>query len=161
MPSSQQIAAGQRATGSVGARAVPILAYKAPPGTSQTSNTTLTADPDLVLALGGPFAYEIKMLLINNSSGTNPGFKYAFTVSSAVTGDYMAVQYNLSAGFQSIDGTSWTTSHTADIDNGLLIEGLLLTTVATTLTLTWAQSTSNATPTTVGAYSYLRARQAM
>lgn len=127
--------------------------------TNRASNTTLAADPDLVLTVAANCYYEVTLVINNGSSGSTPGFKYTFNTPAGTTGQYTAIQTNLPGTLQIIN-SGWTTTNTASIDNGFFLSGMLVTGgTAGTFALSWAQNTSSATNTTVGASSYLIARR--
>ena len=151
--------AGQEITAASLAFVIPLFAYKAAQ-TSVTSSTVLAADPDLSVAVAASGVYEVEMLLLNCSGGASGGLKFAFTVPAASGGDYAVLANNLGGSDSIIDAGAWTAVSTANPNNGLLVKGTLATGAAAgSLALTWAQNSSNATATVVGAYSYLRARQ--
>lgn len=161
MPSNQLPVAGTRITAALLGKAIPGFAYKAAQ-TSLSSSTALTADPDLVVALNASTVYEVRMVLANCSGGASGGLSYAFTVPAGTTGDYCAVQNSLAGTIQLLDSGSWTATLATNCNAGVLVTGLLITGGnAGNLTLTWAQNTSNATATVVGADSFLSARQAI
>ena len=152
------INAGGRITASEIRGVAPLAAYKAN-SQSVTSSTTLVNDNDLFLAIPANGVYVIQgAILVTGASAGN--IKYTFTIPSGASGNMSSLQENTS-GTLVLDGPGvWTATITGDAAQGIWLYGLLVnSSTAGTLQLQWAQNGSNATPTTVAAYSYLTAWQ--
>ncbi|MBB1253164.1 hypothetical protein H3146_07240 [Streptomyces sp. OF3] len=136
--------------------------------TDRTSTATLTADPDLTVELGAAAVYLVEMhLLMGGPSGGLP--TTAWSVPSGASG-LKAVH---GAGSTAVDGLgdnivmragghgfgTAVTYGRRTVTTSLLyaIEtGVVTTTSAGTLALTWAQSASTATATRMGVGSWMR-----
>lgn len=130
-----------------------------PTATALTSNTTLTADPDLTVFLPvGDWRIDV-YLTVTGAAAADIKVNYAWTgtatisrqgfgpgpastdVNDAETGVFQGIAFSSSL----IYGTSTAGSRASGIHENLLVE----VTVAGTLTLQWAQNASSATATNV------------
>lgn len=145
---------------------VPRSAFKAS-DTARASTTTLTADPDLSVAVDASAAYEISLHVIY-TQGTLGQLFMGFTGPAAATFDWGLI--GLAVGTTASDTGSFTASACTigttkavggnTIANFIRVEGRLLVDVTSgSLTYRWAQSASSATGVTVKAGSYMIARQ--
>ena len=134
-----------------------------PSDTAITSDATVNADPDLVsnaLAIGR-YSFEIYLLFDGPAAG---GFKWT---NSGTAVDSRGLMPALASGW--VDGASYgpqadtfyattityTTISTGADNNQVLYKGTMLVGTAGTLGISWAQASSNASPTTLRAGSYL------
>lgn len=135
-------------------------------GESIASSTTAQSDNDLTYALLANASYEIEACLIVTGS-TAGDIKTQWSVPSGATGSRLCHgPTSTAAGFTGQEQTEarmsahgWTTSVAYSIEGSavaIVERGPIATTSAGTLTLQWAQVTSSATATVVGANSYLR-----
>ena len=157
MTAASSITAGSRILASQIQGVAPLGAYKIT-GQSVTSSTTLVNDGDLYLSVAANGVYVVQgSFLVTGGAGN---FKYTFTIPSGAGGNFSATQYTTGGTFESLTPITWTTVPTAQSGEAIWLYGLLVnSTTAGTLQLQWAQNTSNGTPTTVGAYSYITAWQ--
>jgi hypothetical protein len=145
-----------------------------PIGTAKASNTTFSADPHLTLAMEANATYVIKLVGFLTGSATAGGdYKWRFTFPAGAT--VSAGQIGMGQGNTSDVATSTadfaagygqTTSPTASTQwlgaiaaapTMHIVEGLAITGgTAGSLTLEWAQVTSNGVGTTLLPGSYLR-----
>ena len=130
---------------------------------SVVSNTTLQNDDVLLMSLGATETWMFQCNVIFSSS-TTADFKVAFTIPASATIAATAMWNNATASTANI--RSWTSSGAANDLQALGITELLflpiygiVTTAGTagSLTLQWAQNTTDATNTTVRANSTLYA----
>jgi hypothetical protein len=133
-------------------------------GTSRASNTVLTADADLVVAVEANAVYELEGVFFYDSP-VAADFKFAFTAPAAASGSfiYSTITSGSAAGAYADDqnGASTltgtvTTGGGAAIKETIKIQGSFSTSSAGNLTLTWAQNTSNASNTTLQTDSYIK-----
>lgn len=139
-------------------------AFKAS-GTSRTSTTTLTADPDLSVPLAASATYDFEMDLVYNG-GTNGSsdLKFGFTGPSGYAMNFGAFIVSIPAGVASVGGTQVTTTASGTVGAGtplaVRVSGAVTTSLtAGALTLTWAQNTSSGTATTLMTGCKMRARR--
>lgn len=143
--------------------AVPLAAVKAA-DTSRTSVTTVTADPDLSLAVAANALYRFWMYLDYEGANTGTGdLKWSFSTPSGATLRYQALFLQSGGGTainQTIGFTNTGASVMSAASNGVAnlmavtMWGQLDTAASTgSLTLNWAQNTSSATSTIVHAQS--------
>lgn len=133
--------------------------------TALQSTTTLTADPDLSVNLvTGQYSYELFLLF--DSVNAAAGFKFSDggtaidsrgTSPAGATGFVNAAAYG--PKLESFVGATITyaTVGTGTDSNQVLYKGSLLISTAGTFAISWAQSTSEASNTTLRAGSYLTA----
>ena len=144
---------------------VPWYSVK-PANESVTSSTTVQNDNDLTVVLAASATYEVEAFLIVTGP-TAADIKTQWTVPSGATGSRLCVGPTpTAAGFTGQGQTEarmsahgWGTTVTYSIETAATViceRGPLVTTTAGTLTLQWAQVTSNATATVVGTNSYLK-----
>ena len=160
--------AGQRITAALLLAAQPATYYKAAT-TSRSSMTTLADDPDLTVTLDASATYTIEMVL-SYAALTAAGFQTAWSVSAGVTSVNRSVDGpGSSAADASADNISmrsgvhnYATAVSCGTRNSgsnqlVAVERALVTTDTTggTVTLQWAQATSNATATLLSVSSYM------
>jgi len=145
---------------------VPLAAIK-PADTGRSSNTTVTADPDLQLAVAANATYEVTAI-IQYKGGTNGSSdaQFQLTVPTGTTGFVVVTGVQITSfpttrivvaafGVSVNAGTSGTGN-----PQGLIIKATVVTAgTAGTLAVAWAQNTSSGTATTVTANSQLTARR--
>ncbi|MGW6747649.1 hypothetical protein [Streptomyces sp. NPDC055006] len=165
------IPAGTRLTGALLTSMLPQTMWKAA-NLDRAATTTFADDPDLSCALEANATYHVTFYL-HFSALDVARFKTIWTVPSAATGlrsamgpDQGVVLSGTSTGGQGRWGVhSFTTSVTygtrdhATNQCAAIEEGTVTTTAAGTLALSWAQVTSNATATRLGAYSSLHVKR--
>ncbi len=132
--------------------------------TARASTTSLTADPDLSVAVDASVAYKVE-LQIQYTQGATGQLVVAWSAPSGATLDWSA--YMLDQGVTAGNvgsirplgravGDNLTMGGNLSIITTALVFGRLVTsTTAGTLSLTWAQSVSNATAVTVKAGSFM------
>lgn len=134
--------------------------------TARASTVTLTNDPDLAIAIAAAGTYEVQMVVYvyNTGSatiGAQLGVNYSgtFTAASSVVSflggvSPLAGSGGITAAVNSalVAGNCGSAINTG---SALLITGVLTATGAGTVALAWAQNSSNATATNVGAGSYM------
>jgi hypothetical protein len=132
---------------------VPLAAYK----TSDTGRTTvtLTADPDLSIAVAANAFYKVDAQLYYKSTTGGTDFTWSFTIPAGSGAGLYHALYLGAGGTSAVvaQTNGWTdTGNAADATNagtvyGLSIHGILATGgTAGSLTVTWAASSG--TPTT-------------
>jgi len=159
------IAAGQRITGTLLQKMIPLWAVKPGP-TSRASTTTLADDPDLQIELprAGVWAFDVWLNYTGGTLGSSDlKLGMAFSGSTTFTvwgvnGINTSSTSQLQAGANTfagtlVVGTSGGNFFTADI------HGEMVATTTGTLSLQWAQSSSNATSTNLRQGCWLRAWQ--
>jgi hypothetical protein len=132
-----------------------------------TSNTTLTADSQLQLAIPGAGTYSFKFML--KITGAAGGFDLATAAGANVTNiianaiGYMGsstppVSGIAAVAFAGVEtfGIQVATLDNANPSNFLTIDGVMTTTAASSLTILISQNTSNAASTSVKTGSYLQ-----
>ena len=144
---------------------VPKAVYKGST-TARTSTTTLADDPDLTFTVAASATYLFQALLIydGGSGGSVGNFKFAFTVPTSATLYYGFIWQDASSvTHNSVDITNAT--NTLDT-NGLgtwfhiNIRGtLVVSSTAGSMTLQWAQGTSNGTRVDLSVGSHLTAQR--
>jgi len=128
--------------------------------TSRSSTVTLTADPDLTLAVLANTTYEVEALLLPNSASATPGFGLGQTVPAGASGRFGASSWTEVSGsggdsFDQAGSTGLTIA--AATTTWVLYKGVLVVGgTAGSFTITWAQAVSNATATVLKAGSYLK-----
>lgn len=164
------IAAGQRVTAALLQSLLPWEIIK-PADTQQASTTALVADPDLQfsgLAIG---TYTIEGLLLYTGAAIGTADLKAMmsaTVGAVSSGpswwNLIAPTTGAANALQDVAtpfGTSFAYGTPGPTNNlgGQLKASFQVTTANTTVALSWAQNTSNATATTIKAGSYLRLKR--
>jgi len=139
-----------------------------PADTQRSATTTMTADPDLVIAVTANATYYISGVIfyggVNGTPGTD-GLKCTFAVPASTTGQLFNNHMNLSQTFTQPLATNWTDTTTAGTTGVanifcLGISGSLLTAgTAGNLTFQWAQAASNGTNLTIKANSFIVAQR--
>lgn len=135
--------------------------------TNRNTTVTTAADPDLTYAVPAAGTYQVEATLIFDSANAAAGFKYTYGFTGTQT---LNVGFetgfvnagivgptninNLTAGARSY-GTVSTTANS----NYVILTGTFLITVAGTLSINWAQSSSSATNSTLRAGSWLKVTQ--
>lgn len=138
-----------------------VTAVKTTP-TSRATNTTLTADPALTLALStGTYALSG---WINDVGGTSAGgLNGTFVFSGTTASANWAMNGNgggvTAVGLNAISavGTAQQMQSAQSGTGNMVINGYLQVTSPGTLTFTWSQHSSNATATIVGQGSWIAA----
>lgn len=144
---------------------IPLVAIK-PSDTSRTSTTSVTADPDLVVAVAANSSYWFQCYLNYEGAATGTGdLKWNFTVPAGATLRYQSVSVNTSGTLSPLlIGPTWTGASTNSAGtNGsgnamsLVMTGTLVVAgTAGNCTLNWAQVTSSGTSTIVHTQSALK-----
>jgi hypothetical protein len=141
---------------------VPITVVK-PSDTGRNTTTTMTADPDLTLAVATNSTYEVRAL-IQYKGGTNNSSDAQFTITAPAssTGFFIGVRRQITGPLTSgIDWTALGGAMNAGTNGTGTVLPLILTATVTTagtagnIAVAWAQNTSNGTNTTVMAGSQL------
>lgn len=135
---------------------------------SVTSSTTLQNDDHLTLAIGANESWIYEFVLLVNSASDTPDIKLAVTTPAGANGWFSLVGMSAAvAGTESdvrsttggLNGTGLTLGVTA-AETVIVVRAIVRTTgTAGSVTLQWAQSTSNGTATTVGQDSHLIGRR--
>lgn len=159
------IYAGQRITANLLTQMLPLWAVKAG-STSRSATTTLADDADLILPLprAGTWAFEAWLNYTGGTLGASDlKLSMAYSAASSfgawgLNGITTASTSQLNAGGNALSaslslGTNGGFFLTADI------KGTLVATATGTLSLQWAQNTSNATATTLRQGCWIRAYQ--
>ncbi|MBA4865905.1 hypothetical protein H1V43_32090 [Streptomyces sp. PSKA54] len=159
--------AGSRITGNLLQSMLPDIVYKNT-NEDRSSTTTLTADSELTVALEANSVYLIDMQ-IHYATMSVAGFKTDWSVPSGTTGNRSALgagSNGVNSTADNIDGRFGVHNYPTVVIYGdrdsstaqlVAIERSILTTSTTAgnLTLRWAQETSNAAATRVGAGSFI------
>lgn len=146
---------------------VPIATIK-PADTGRNTTTTLTADPDLVIAVAANTIYDVRFL-IRYKGGTNGSsdLSMQINVPSGSTGFWVALRDDISAptgppGFvDSAFGSAlnFATNGTGNTQQALLFASVNTAGTAGNISLLWAQHISNGTNTTLMANSFMVAQR--
>lgn len=156
--------AGQRLTAATLNAAIGLRAAKGA-NTPRSTNTTLTADPDLSVAVLANSRYLVTLSLPYNGAATGTGdLKLGFSVPSGSTlpGGFLGIANPLGVAILPVTAASTLFSATNGTGNPLWCQvtaTLFTSTTAGSLILMWAQNTSNATATTLMAGASLQAVQ--
>ena len=133
----------------------------------RSSTTTLTADSDLQIALEANAVYHVEMY-IHYATQSTPGFQTEWSVPSGASGNRWCLGAGSTQvasdnvggrwGVHNFTGTlvEYGDRNSSTNLNGALEQGVITTSSAGTLALTWAQVVSNASNTRVGAGSFMR-----
>lgn len=148
---------------------VPLSIVK-PSNTSRASNTSITADPHLVLALDANASYQVEALILydgaqQSGNQANPGgISFNWTLPASATGRQSSLAN--ASGSTALGVIAWTTTGAGDTTTvaaggtrALRIRGVVVTTSSGNLTFLWAQTVSSTTATTVYSPSYLQAQR--
>lgn len=143
--------------------------------TTRTSTITRTADPDLALALPANSTWEFTGALILTSAANAAGdfsYEWQFPASATLTAVNHGMDIGLASGsvgtIEAVvqanqTGTSPTTAQNygcSTTQTGVIVTGrIVLAGTAGSLTLAWAQQSSNASGTTLQNGSYITARR--
>lgn len=161
------IFAGMRMTADVLDSMLPTSAYKTA-DTSVTNDVVVNADPHLSVAVEANAIYVLDGNIFVTSASLTPDFLFAFDVPTSATGRWSMVGPPAAATtddttirtISTAMGTANTRSYgipTAGTRSGFQVSGLVDTAgTAGDVTLFWAQNVSNATASTVEAFSWIR-----
>lgn len=136
--------------------------------TARASTTTLSNDPDLVLAIPSAGTYAIEALIsAYNTAGGTVGVSYNLNYSGTFTANQSLILAVAGASSFPPAATLITATATTSLAFGNcgaaigggqgLIKATLVATGAGTLGFAWAQNASNPTATNIGAGSYITA----
>lgn len=162
------ITAGTKLTAALLNAMLPNLVEKAG-STSRASNTTVSDDPDLTFAVvAGIYRVEMHLLF---SGQTSAGFKTVWTVPSGTTGNKRVQGPGSSASDSGADniavrhgvhGYATAVSY-SNVRGGTQVHAIerarMTVTNSGNVTLQWAQMSSSATATVLGADSYIEYRR--
>lgn len=142
-----------------------------PSSTARTSTTTRTADPHLTLTLRANVSYTLSGLLILSSAANAAGdfnMDFAFPGNAVVhwggvgpnntitSGSFIGGEFQAQSN-QTVSPTGATPYGATTVPNTVLLSGYIAVgATAGSLTLQWAQQTSNANATTLITGSWLR-----
>jgi len=144
------------AAGDIIGRGIARCEFKAST-TSRGSTTTMTDDPDLILALvAGTYQVFVFVPLDETTSGGG-GFKWQFAFSGTQTQFIWSAQQNINGahsvtGNAGLGGQSYATVSVASGQNGLdqlIINAVIKVTGSGNLSFQWAQNSSSANATNV------------
>lgn len=162
------IAAGDDLTADLLSEMLPRIIVK-PAATTITSSTSLTADPDLTMALEANATYFVEFYIRYTAINAEK-FKTTWTVPSGAGGNRAVIGPGSSANDTNLDNSEGrfgahaygtavgygtrnsATNQCSVIETAVLITG----SSAGSVTLNWGQSTSGSTGTTVDAASLMR-----
>lgn len=143
--------------------------------TSRASSVTPAGDPHLSLSLLGGYRWELTAYVFAfsaSASNTNPGLLLNFTTSPTITSSVKFTQgIGTVSGNTMLNGSA--VAATGDIANAYgfltgtnssnsamtMLRIVMPCPATTAVTLSWAQATSNATPTVVAQDSFMVARR--
>jgi hypothetical protein len=153
------------ASADVNAWFVPLAVVK-PSDTARSTNTSLTNDPDLTLAVAASCTYDFRCLVIFTAS-SGGDIQWTWSVPSGATMRYQCVHNEgggTGVGNSAVIDTAAFTGFAAGgggtTNEGLLMDGTFTTSSTSgNLVLQWAQNASNAGATTVRALSKLMLRR--
>jgi hypothetical protein len=132
-----------------------------PSNESVARNTTLHGDKDLALNLAANKAYIFDAVVFASSTSATPDIKISFSLPSGATMDYGYIAASSAfrnAEFLQNSAVSSSIPIAANDTDVIQIHGVInMGANSGNVQLQWAQSTSNAAPTTVIKGSYLRA----
>lgn len=155
------IYAGQRITADALDALAPLMAMKA--GDTNYTNTTLTNDPELFLALVANATYLLEAFLVyEGGTSGSADLQGKFTVPSGASLRYTNIGQNASGGNTgSFAGTATSGTYTGNTNGAgnlrsLTIPGsVVMGSTAGNIQMQFSQNTANATATIVHAQSYL------
>ena len=157
---SSQVIANNSSAGSSGG----LAAYKAG-GTSRSSTTTPSLDPDLQVSVAANAVYEVRASVGYQSNNSSEGIKFDFALPSGSMGYTVSLPTVDAGGFSGSDitttingnaGTPNTSTTDSGTDYGLQFMGTLQTGgTPGTFGFKWSQSSSSGTGLNVRANSYL------
>ena len=142
---------------------VPLAACKAS-DTGRASTTTLTADPDLALAVAANATYAVTAALLFTGPDGAGFFQWDFGVPTGATFEYVAV-YNTTTPAVSVQALGagsrlWANTAGTSSLQPLNITGTLVVSHASgSFAVKWAQHAPSRTATTLKAYSNLVAQR--
>jgi hypothetical protein len=160
--------AGRRITASLLQAAIPLEAMKAA-DTDRASTTTVTADPELVLALAASAEYQIEGMILTSCSvaGVSGGPDILCTLAgpAGAVGNWtlMGPSTAATSDDNAVRQRAFTLGSTAGYGHpntntiAMILHARIITTTAGTASFNWAQVASNAAATRVAAGSWLRA----
>jgi hypothetical protein len=161
-----EILSGQRITGTLLTNLMPVTAIKTA-STSRTSTTTITADPELQLSVeaGAEYVGEFYFRISGNSAGD---MDVQWTTPAGATGSWNGYRL-LAASADGGTGTTVRAALNAEISlstpsptTAQAVTGTFRITMggtSGTLSIDWAQGTSNATATVMESDSYIKMRR--
>lgn len=157
---SSQVIANNSSAGTSGG----LAAYKAS-GTSRSSTTTPSLDPDLQVSVAANAVYEVRASIGYQSNNSNEAIKFDFALPSGSMGYTVSMPTVDSGGFGSQDisttingnaGTPGAATTDSATDYGLQFMGTLQTGgTPGTFGFKWSQNSSSGTGLNVRANSYL------
>lgn len=157
----KQWAAGDvLAAADMNAWTVPVYIYKTA-ATSRTSNTTLTADPHLIVPMAANAMYDLTGL-IDYEADVTGDLKFQFTLPASATMNWAYIGWSPSDNFfHNAQNSAATVGNVggggAASGRGVSIFGSIVTAgTAGNLGLNWAQQVSSGTATILHQYSYLK-----
>lgn len=135
---------------------VPLAAVKTS-DTSRASTTTLTADPELTVAIPSAGTWYLLCYLdfegaTSGAGGLTIQFSSVGTLRYTIVNETFLGSADVGSTFSG-GGTITIFTNGAGVLQGATIHGALVTTVSGTITLNWAQVSSNATATIMHAQS--------
>lgn len=137
------------------------VAYKSS-NTFRSSTTTLTADPDLTLAVVANATYIMEARIVAVSTSATPDITVGFSGPSGATMDRWSMMWNdatttVAAVTLADITTTRNNALSANLSQEHRMSGMLVTSsTAGNFAFQWAQGTSDATSTIVRAGSWLR-----
>lgn len=149
--------------------ALPQTAWKTN-DTSRTSNATVTADPDLQLAVVAGATYTLDGVIFTMTPGTgspatdHAGLTCTFGAPTGSTGRWTGLFPNTTATGDPPTGiriasnvlnSTLTFGHPNTNELAMLIKGFVVPATNGTLSFNWAQNTSTAVNTTINACSWM------
>lgn len=127
---------------------------------SRASDTSITNDPVLLVALAANSVYKVT-LSIGYNGPTSNGLKWALNRPSGATGRISGVYWNTSFLSRSVDVAAASTvagTEGTSVNEGFVLSGIVSTSGSSgNLNFAWGQNSSSATNTTVLTGSYLDA----
>jgi hypothetical protein len=156
--------AGQRITPSLLQAAVPLEAMKTA-DTDRASTTTVTADPELILALAASAEYQIEGMILTSNANQAGDLMCTLAGPAGAVGTWSVMGPDTLASSDANTirqrsfglGTAAGYGHPSANQVAYPLHGRIITTGAGNASFNWAQVASNATPTRVAAGSWLRA----
>ena len=129
---------------------------------TKTSTTTLAADTTLQFAAETGSSYAIRLtVMYDNVGSNNPGIRFSVTGPATTSVNLLRTSMLAGAttdallGSRGYIGSTTLASTLADVPGIIIINGVIVTSAAGTISFQWAQGTSNANATTVFAGSTL------
>lgn len=158
-------AAGSKITAAALTEMEPLSAWKLA-NTSRATNTTLSADPDLVLNLGiGTYLIDGFWVITGGTTGSSDmkaAINYTGTSTTAWWTPYGPTTASSTATYQNglvLGGSAALGTYSTTTPVNAAPRGFIITTSAGQLQTQWSQNTSSATATVMQAGSWFRAQQ--